>query len=424
MVDNDLPIQLGDQKLRYLFLDLNSYFAAVEQQEHPELRGRPVAVAPVMAETSVCVAASYEAKAFGVRCGTMVGEARRMCPGIEILGCRPKVYVHYHERVLKAVEDVLPIDEVCSIDEMRCRLLGTERTPEVAVELAQKIKANIRDRVGECLTSSIGIAPNAFLAKVATELQKPDGLVVLPSESLPDALLGLKLTDFPGINKRMEVRLNAAGIFTTRQMCAASRKEMLRAFGSVVGERWWYLLRGHDFLPEVQSRKTLGHSHVLGPERRTEAGVREVLLRLIQKASARLRANGLWAQGMGLSVSGFGKSWQAKIRMPATQDATTLVEAFQEAWQNRDFVRPRTVGVVFYHLKEAEEVTPSLFDEVPQRVQLSRAIDRVNQKFGKNAVFLAAVEGAKDTADEKIAFNKTWLFSEGKGDNEWDEEPV
>lgn len=419
MVDESLPMHFGDRRLRYLFLDLNSYFASVEQQENPELRGKPVAVVPVMAETSVCVAASYEAKAFGVRCGTTVGDARRLCPSIEILKCRPPLYVHYHKEVLRAVEDVLPIDEVCSIDEMRFRLLGTERTPKVAREIAIRMKTAIRERLGPYMTCSIGIAPNAFLAKVGTEIQKPDGLVVIQADDLPRILHRLKLTDFPGINRRMQVHLNAAGIFTTEQLCAASRTELLHAFGSIVGERWWYLLRGHDLKPDVHSRKTLGHSHVLSPERRTEEGCREVLLRLLSKASARLRSNGLWAEGMVVSVSGFKRSWQARIRMPATQDATTFTEAFLEVWPQRSFDRPRTVGVTFYDLKLNEEVTPNLFDAVPERVQLSRAIDEVNQKFGKNSVFLAAVEDVRHAAEEKIAFNKTWLFQEGKGDNEW-----
>ncbi|HEY0867773.1 MAG TPA: hypothetical protein VGE01_10355, partial [Fimbriimonas sp.] len=285
----------------------------------------------------------------------------------------------------------------------------------------QRIKERIADAVGGCLTCSIGIAPNAFLSKVATELEKPSGLVVLEAADLPDRLYPLRLTDFPGINRRMQIRLNAAGIFTSEQLCAASREQLLRGFGSIHGERWWYMLRGHDLLPEVHSRKSLGHSNVLSPERRTEAGSREVLLRLIQKASARLRANDLWAEGMVVSVHGVSKDWQARVRLPATQDSTTFTESFLELWERRDFSSPRTVGIVFYDLKSSEQVTPSLFDETPQRVQLSRAIDQVNRRFGKNSIFLAAVEGARSTADEKIAFNKTWLFSEGKGDNEFED---
>lgn len=401
-----------------LFLDLNAYFASVEQQEQPALRGRPIAVCPVMADSSFVIAASYEAKRYGVKTGTMIGDARAMCPDIQLVPAQPPLYAHYHRRVLEAVETVLPIDKVCSIDEMRFRLLGVERQPEVAGQIALRMKAALREHVGECLTASIGIAPNSFLAKLGTDLQKPDGLVVIAAEDLPDRLRGLRLTEFAGINKRMEARLQAAGIFDSDGMIAASRKDLARAFGSIVGERWWYLLRGYE-VPEVDhGRKTLGHSHVLPPDLRTDGGCREVLLRLIQKASARLRSNGLWAKGIAVHVSG-KKSWGAKTRTDPTQDTIEINERFHEMWSGRDFEGPRSVGVVFYDLCDGAAVTPSLFSSGAERIELNRAVDDANQRFGKNTVYLAGMQGAKDAAQEKIAFNKTWLFSEGKGDNEW-----
>jgi DNA polymerase IV len=419
MVDISLPLENKDRRLRYLFLDLNSYFASVEQQERPELRGKPTAVVPVMADSSFVIAASYEAKRFGIKTGTQIGEAKQMCPDLQLVDGRHSLYAAYHRRVLEAVENVLPIEEVCSIDEMRFRLIGTETTPQCAVELAQRLKETIYERVGECLTCSVGIAPNSFLAKVGTELQKPNGLVTIEASDLPEKLYTLKLTDFPGINRRMKTRLNAAGIFTTQDMCEAERDELGFAFGSIIGERWWYLLRGYDLGHDTHDRKSLGHSHVLPPEKRTDQGCREVLLRLLHKASARLRANGLWAGGMAVTVGSFKKSWSVKIKVPPTQDTVTLTEHLVEAWASRDFVGPRSVAVTFYDLKESSEVTPSLFDSTVDRSLFSHAVDGVNKKFGKNKVYLAGLEGAKDAAQEKIAFNKTWLFSEGKDDNEW-----
>lgn len=403
--------------MRYLFLDLNSYFASVEQQENPRLRGKPVAVVPVMADSSFVIAASYQAKAFGVKTGTRIGEAKAMCPGLELVKARNTLYLTYHHRVLEAVESVLPVEQVCSIDEMRFKLLGTERTPVIASEFGHRMKAVIRERVGDCLTCSVGIAPNPFLAKIGTELQKPDGLVILEHHDLPGRLYSLKLTDFTGINRRMAARLNAAGIFTAQDLCRAGRADLHLAFGSIVGEKWWYLLRGYDLRPDVNERKSLGHSHVLAPERRTDAGCREVLQRLLHKAAARLRSEELWACGMVVAVNGMRRSWQARIRLPATQDSVTLNEFFLKKWPDRDFESPRSVGITFFDLRKEGEFTPSLFDETVARGKLSHAVDNVNQRFGKNKVFLASIENARDSAEEKIAFNKTWLFSEGKGDN-------
>jgi DNA polymerase-4 len=292
MVDTILPLERRELGLRYLFLDLNAYFASVEQQERPELRGRPIAVAPVEAETTFVIAASYEAKAKGVKCGTIVREAREMCPGIEIVQARPQVYVRYHNRVLEAVGSVLPIEQVCSIDEMRFRLLGEEREPEAALNLGRRMKKAIWDQVGGCMGCSVGIAPNGFLAKLATEIEKPNGLVCLTERDLPGRLFDLKLTDFTGINRKMAARLNGAGLFTAKDLCHATKHDLHLAFGSIVGEKWWYLLRGFDLGGDTRPQQSLGHSHVLPPRLRNDQGCREVILRLLQKASARLRATG------------------------------------------------------------------------------------------------------------------------------------
>lgn len=424
MVDGSLPIEKSERGLRYLFLDLNSYFASVEQQEHPELRGKPVAVVPVEADTSFVIAASYEAKAFGVRTGTRIGDAKTMCPGLICTKGNHTIYAAYHRAVLKEVENVLPVEQVCSIDEMRFRLIGDERRPNRARELGLELKHALRTHLGECMTASIGIAPNPFLAKIGTEIQKPDGLVVLQASDLPDRLYCLKLTDFTGINVRMKARLNGAGIFTAEDLCRASKTELRNAFQSVVGERWWYMLRGFDMAADPTHRKSLGHSHVLAPELRTDQGCFEVLQRLLAKAAARLRSEGLWTGTMIISVSAFTRSWSEMVHMPPTQDSVTLGDFLKAMWVKRDYEKPRGVAVTFADLRASGEFTPSLFDPTMERSQLSHAVDGMNQKFGKNSVFIAGMEKVRDTADERIAFNKTWLFSEGKGDYELDEDEL
>jgi len=413
--ENLLTEQPAD--LAWLFLDLNAYFASVEQQEHPELRNRPVAVVPVLADSSSVIAASYEAKRFGIRCGTQIGEAKERCPDITLISGRAGKYVEYHHRILEAVETVLPIDKVCSIDEMRFHLLRSERDPERVTKLAQELKSTLKTKIGECIRCSIGVAPNPFLAKLATEMQKPDGLVLLRKQDLPHALHKVALTDFPGVNRRMRARLNAAGIFDTAALCAADRRDLAVAFGSIIGERWWYLLRGIDVREPEVARHTLSHSHVLPPELRTDEGCRRVILRLMQKAAARLRANGLWTSSVTFWVKA-KRPWESHVRVPATQDTVALTETFHQVWEARDFHRPLAVGVVFADLRQAAQVTPSLFDQVEERSAFNSAVDDLNRRFGKHAVYLADIESVRHTAQEKIAFQKTWLFSEGKGDHD------
>ncbi len=329
-----------DRRLRYLFLDVNSFFAACEQQKHPELRDRPVAVAPLDSDSTVAVAASKEAKRFGVKCGVNIGDAKRMCPGLIIVGADFKLYKAYHEAIKETAEKVLPIEEVHSIDEMSFRLLGVEREPDAALKIAKEMKKVVAKELGDVLTFSIGIAPNRFLAKIGTELQKPDGLVVIRSEDLPHRLFELGLRDFPGINVKMERRLNASLIFSTEAMCNANKNDLHNAFGSVIGEKWWYLLRGYDLEEEKTTRKSLSHSHVLAPDLRTDQGARDVLLRLLQKGTARLRSEDLFTERLSIGVSSKKKPWGAEVVLPPTQDSLLINARFNEPGKNETLSNP------------------------------------------------------------------------------------
>ncbi|MFA5974848.1 MAG: hypothetical protein WC859_01610 [Elusimicrobiota bacterium] len=212
--------------IHWLFLDLDSYFASCEQQEHPELRGKPVAVIPLQAETTCCLAASYQAKAFGVKTGTLVADARVRCPNIVFVEGHHRLYTRYHERIVETVETCLPIDSVLSVDEMICELTGSQQQIPNAVALARKIKHVLRERVGAILTCSIGLATNRYLAKVASDRNKPDGLTIFLQENLPEALYPLALRDLPGIGPRMEKRLQEHGIFSVQALCRLDRTPM------------------------------------------------------------------------------------------------------------------------------------------------------------------------------------------------------
>src|SRR5258708_6540014 len=155
-------------EVNWLFLDLNSYFASVEQEVRPELRNRPVAVVPSLVDTTCCIAASYEAKWRGVKTGTMVKEAKELCPDIVFVEGRHELYTEYHHKIIAAVETCIPVTAVRSVDEMVCKLIGRERSLLAAMDLGMRIKDAIRKQVGSTLRCSIGLAPNQYLAKVAT----------------------------------------------------------------------------------------------------------------------------------------------------------------------------------------------------------------------------------------------------------------
>ena len=213
-----------------LYIDFDGFFASCEEQADPGLHGRPVGVIPFAGARNSCViAANAAAKRFGVKTGTSIAEARRLCPRIALPPQRPDLYVRIHQRIVAAVLSVLPIDVVCSIDECAA-VLGDRDRPE---EIAGRIKSRVRAAVGERITCSIGCAPNRWLAKIAAGLEKPDGLAVLLPGDLPGPLLHLGLEALPGVGKRIHARLKRSGIATIEDMWNAEPRTA--AFG--LGQR-------------------------------------------------------------------------------------------------------------------------------------------------------------------------------------------
>ncbi|WP_333841768.1 DNA polymerase Y family protein [Pelomicrobium sp.] len=392
--------------LRALFVDFDAYFASVEQQDDPALRGRPVAVVPVMADTSCCIAVSYPAKRHGIKTGTPVAEAKRRCPGLVLRLARHTRYIEVHHQLVQAVQSCIPVDAVLSIDEMACTLTGSWCAPERARGIAGRIKAAVRE-VGDALTCSIGIAPNRFLAKTASKMDKPDGLTVIQKEDLPQALYRLQLGDLNGIGPRMRARLAAAGIHTVADLYAASAASLRQVWGGVEGERMYARLRGETVPEPETARGSIGHSHVLPPELREDEAALAVLHRLLQKAAWRLRHLGYFAGGMGLELRYLdGEWWRGRRRLEATQDTLVLTRAMTALWDQR----PRRrlcllgVGVTLTHLCEARGQSLELFPEAAARGRLFETVDRLNARFGRNALYFGGAHRALEAAPMRIAF--------------------
>ncbi len=391
--------------LHWLFVDLNSYFASVEQQLQPKLRGKPVGVVPLMADTTCCIAASYEAKKFGVKTGTMVAEAKRLCPDIRLVEARHEKYVKYHEAIVVAVESCLPVTAVMSIDEMACRLTGRDQKIENALALGRQVKDRILE-VGDQLRSSVGLATNRMLAKVASNMQKPDGLTAVMLEDLPRVLLPLKISDFPGIGPRMGERLKERNVRTTADLLALDEMQMRTIWGGIGGERYYRWLRGEDLEITTAHNQSVGHSHVLPPELRNTKGAHAVALRLLQKAAVRLRKMDCWATRLNLSLSYMGRGihWSKDAKMLECQDTLTLQEGLTRLWEKRAEGKILKVAVTLSGLVPDQHRSFSFFDQ-PKRVSLSRAMDAVNAKYGRNAVYLGSVAEVLTSAPTRIAFS-------------------
>mgnify|MGYP000126744195 CR=1 FL=1 len=394
--------------LRYLFVDFNAYFASVEQHLNPALRGRPVGVVAVMTDRTCLITASYQARRYGIGTGTPVREARRRCPELILVEARPAVYVEMHHHLLEVISRTVPITQVCSIDEVLCRLSGSECQRQRALAIAHQIKATIAQEIGPTLTCSIGIAPNSFLAKTASDLEKPDGLVLLDTDELPERLLPLALQDLCGIGRRMEQRLRRAGITTVAQLYAASRQQLRQIWGSIEGERFYVHLRGECTDRPPSRRHSVGHSHVLPPQFRTDTLAFAVLHRLMQKAAARLRRLQLLTECVRIGGEWIPSGvWHAELRVPPTNDPFVLGDVVRRLWHQR----PRD-GVPFHlwidcrqlsaaHLQPLLPLDPSQ----GRRDRVVAALDAINERHGPGTLYIATAHPARTAAPMRIPFS-------------------
>lgn len=413
------PLQTPPEAtLRWLYVDLNSYFASVEQQLQPSLRDKPVAVVPVQTDSTCAIAASYEAKAYGVKTGTMIHEAKKMCPGLICVPARHELYVEFHHRVIEEVERHIPVAAICSIDEVACRLMRNEAPEDAATRIARSIKRGLAKNVGEYVRCSIGIAPNRYLAKVAADLQKPDGLVVLRPADLPQRLFPLPLRDLPGVGYGMERRLSAAGIRGMPDLWALSAAQMRAIWENVWGERMWHLLRGADLPEEATQRRSIGHSHVMAPGLRDPDKARYVARRLTLKAASRLRRMEYYASVLSFSALFENGQWVGDYeRCWRAQDSLTFLHLLDKIWRRtvRKGVRVKKVGVTLHGLTPAAEIEAELFDNgadlsARQRLKaekMSRALDRLNHRYGRDTVVLGMLPGeGRSFSGSAIAFTR------------------
>jgi DNA polymerase-4 len=394
--------------LRSLYVDLNSYFASVEQQLRPELRGKPVGILPVLADTTCCIAASIDAKRYGIKTGTPVWQARKLHKDIIFVQARHATYVEIHHRIVAAVESCTPVTAVLSIDEMTCDLMGSEQQESKAIALGKRIKQAIYDQVGEVLHSSVGIAPNRFLAKTASNMQKPDGLTVIRQAELPVRLYGLKLADLNGIGRAMEQRLNRLGIQTVEQLCAADKDSLHHAWGGIEGERFHAKLHGEDIVPGPTQRATVGHSHVLAPELRDPVSALAVLYRLLHKAAMRMRHYGYCAGGLSLHLSYIDhESWRDKVRFAPHSDTLKFNHVLAGLWQRHppEPAHILKVGVTLFDLTVQTQLTRDLFDAENEHEGLNIVLDQINQRYGPNTLYFGGAHQGLGAAPMRIAFS-------------------
>ena len=405
------------ETIEKLYLDFDGFFASVMQQAMPKLRGRPVGVIPFevsAAHSTVVIACSKEAKAAGCKNVMRVPEALAVCPDLVLVMQRPDLFRRAHNALLNEISCEIPIETVKSIDELTCTLdSATIAAPQ---DLASRIKRRISQNIGNQITCSIGFAANGLLAKVACKIDKPNGVTIWPPEQMPEPLLPLPLEDIPGVGKRMERRLNNAGITTMHDLWHTQPKHLRALWRNVTGERMWYALHGYALHAMPTSRGMFGHSRVLPPSWRTAEYARSCSRLLLTKAARRMRRDGYYAGLLGLWLDIRNDTWFGQRELPSVQDDHACLKALDVLWNKAqgDIARRAEivrVGVTLSGLTSARERQFDLFlDDNKERRRcelITNTIDRLNQKFGKRVITLGPwTPPPGGYAGGKISYNR------------------
>mgnify|MGYP001794541252 CR=1 FL=1 len=399
-----------------LYLDFDGFFANAEKTLRPEFADRPVGVIPLHSEHTSLIARCYEAKKYGIKRGTSVKAARELCPHIALPMARHDDYVKLHHRILKVIDRFVPVKKVWSVDEMECELIGRER--QRCSQIARDIKAALHEEFGEYLTCSIGLAPNQFLAKVAAEMNKPDGLIILRPEDLPGRLFDLSLTDLPGISQNMERRLQSANVNTVGELWNLSPKHARKIWNNVEGERMWASLRGYAVSRPETERRMFGHGRILSADWRNPEKARDCLRLLTVKAARRLRREHYTAQSLSISLGLPDKRrWGRETQFfPARDDHTFLTEMNRlfdlgcAVTKARHF---KKVSVMLHGIHPEGQTSEDLFEQAEQRSKRARwetltdVMDDLNSRSGECIVSLGLTkEPPGGYAGAKIAFGR------------------
>jgi DNA polymerase-4 len=359
---------------RRLFIDFDSFYASIEQQDNLEYRGKPIIVVPVVSDYTCAIAASYQAKRLGVKTGTRVKTAKEKIPGLFVCGARPKRYVEVHNQIVEILSQHFKKIQVLSIDEMACEI---DEDDDFDCEMiAALLKLDIQEKLGEHITCSIGVAKNVFLSKVAADMDKPNGFTAL-GQKAQEQLETLGLTDLPGIAEKMEARLNKSRIKTVEDLFNTEELKLKKAWGSVIGGRWYHMIRGSlqcDYgLSNNEIPKSFGHTHVLPPNKRDDAGSFEVFEALLFKGLERLNKHRIGAKRVSIYLSWrntktkrrgtYKKSSPIAI---ASMDYTYWSMIANELWKQLPSLDleaiPLLVGIRFTRTMKQEDINLQLFD--------------------------------------------------------------
>ncbi len=373
-----------------LHIDMDAFYASVEQRDRPELRGQPVLVGHD-GPRGVVAAASYEARKYGCRSAQPMSRAKRMCPHAIIVPGDMRRYAEASGRMFAILEESVPVVEPLSIDEAFLDLTGTARVLGDPVAFAERLRARIRAEIG--LTASVGVAPNKFLAKLASDIDKPDGLTVVPRRGTSEWLAPLPIERLWGVGPKTAERLRKAGLHTFGDVAASDAARLVALAGSL-GDRLNRLARGEDPRPVISDAraKSVGQECTFGEDLADPVEVRRVLDLHVDAVSRRLRKAGVRARTVTIRVR-FGdfETVTRQTTLAAPADTTSALgaaaRALFERWCSESFQPVRLIGFSAGDLRGGGGQL-GLFDDpgTARDSRLDEAMDAIRDRHGASAI--------------------------------------
>lgn len=404
---------LNKESPQIMHIDLNSAFASAEQQAWPSLRGRPMGVTNRLSKECCVIAASYEAKALGIKVGVRRSEAMALCPDFIMLETDPSKYTWMYQNLLRIMKDYSPNYKMKSIDEGIIDFHGVRHTRSME-DIGYEIKQRMRNEVGNYMRVNVGIGPNRFLAKMAAGWHKPDGLDTLDHRNLIDFYKGIELEDITGIADAFSARLRAVGIATPLDFLAADplflRK---RVFKSINGLYWHDRLRGFEMDDQPTHMGMVGRQWVLSRASNDDAWLRSCLHYLTETVGMKLRYRNVAARGICVWMSfNVGGGWSDKrmLKVPiyTTQDIWLHVSTLFDRRPKHMVVR--MMGLYLYQMTPSTRSQLSMFEDVRRADYLTKAMDEINDFYGSFTLFSADTLVGSRNVKQKIPFGGTEYF--------------
>jgi DNA polymerase IV len=372
-----------------LHADLDSFYASVEQRDDPSLLGRPVIVGP-----GVVLAASYEAKARGVYSGMGASRARRLCPDAAVVPCRMEVYSEASKAVFRIFEDTAPIVEALSIDEAFLDVRGMEHFAGTPAQIAERLRREVREHVG--LPISVGIARTKFLAKVASAVAKPDGLLLVPPDGELDFLHPLPVERLWGVGAVTAEKLHDAGLHRVGDVAAVSQRALIELLGRGAGRHLHALANVRDprRVERRRRRRSIGAQHALGRRSRTPEVVDATLVALVDRVTGRLRKARRVCRTVVLRLrfDDFRRATRSHtLGEPTDRTETVLVAARALLETARPTIEQRGLTLVGVALSNLEDAGPGQLPLDDRTALLDSTLDELRERFGDEAITRAVL---------------------------------